>query len=86
MQQDRNPLDMVPDLLVQRVMLDTHLERVTSKPKPSLSELENASALAQDTAKTAALIAATRQKQALTLAEIKFIQRGHADATGEVCH
>jgi len=76
MQKDENPLDMVPDLLVQRAMTQTYLEAVTARKNPKLSELMNASSLAQDAVKSAAIIAQTRQKQALTLAEIKFIQKG----------
>lgn len=76
MQRDENPLDMVPDLLVQRAMTQTYLTAVTARSKPKLNELMNASALAQDAVKSAAIIAQTRQKQALTLAEIKFIQKG----------
>lgn len=76
MQKDPRPLDMVPDLLVQRTLLETYLDEVSNRKKIKLSELMNASALAQDAVRSAATITQARQKQALTLAEIKFIQKG----------
>jgi len=76
MQKDPNPLDMLPDLHVQRTLLETYLDLIGNRKKIKLNELINASALAQDAVKSAATITQARQKQALTLAEIKFIQKG----------
>jgi len=75
-QQDVKPLDMVPDLLVQRVMLTEYLAQLTNRSKIKLPELINASNLAQDAVKSAAIIAQARQKTALTIAEIKFFKQG----------
>ena len=76
MSQDANPLDMLPDLHVQRTLLETYLDEIGNRKKIKLNELINASNLAQDAVKSAATITQARQKQALTLAEIKFIQKG----------
>ena len=76
MKQDGNPLDMVTDLMVQRTMLNLYIDDLSSKTKAKPAELIHASNLAQDAVKSAAIIAQTRQKQALTLVEIKFFQQG----------
>lgn len=76
MKQDGNPLDMVTDLMVQRTMLNLYIDDLSSKTKVKPAELIHASNLAQDAVKSAAIIAQTRQKQALTLVEIKFFQQG----------
>lgn len=75
MQNEKNPLDMVTDLNVQKALMEEYLDQITNRKKIRLSELMNASALAQDAVKSAAVIVSTRQKQALTLAEIMFIKK-----------
>lgn len=75
-QQGSNPLDMVPELNVQRTMLDAYIAQATEKRKVRLTDLMNAADMAKEVVKSAATIAQTRQKQALTLAELRFIQKG----------
>lgn len=72
-QKDRQPLDMVPDLNVQRALLAEYIEKVSDKP--TLNGLFNASIIAQGAVKSGALIAQTRQKQAFTMAEWRFLQK-----------
>ena len=76
MKTEQNPLDMVTDLQVQRTMLEEYLDQIGNRRKLKLNELINASSLAQDAVKSAAIIAQTHQKQALTLVEIRFFQQG----------
>lgn len=76
LQNDKNPLEMVTDLNVQRAMLDEYVAQTTGRKKVRLSDLQNAADMAKDAVKSAAIIAQTRQKQALTLAELKFLQKG----------
>lgn len=76
LQKDKNPLDMIADLNVQRTMLDEYVAQTTGRKKIRLSDLRNAADMAKDTVKSAAIIAQTRQKNALTLAELRFIQKG----------
>jgi len=75
MQKTKNPLDMLPDLYVQRTLLETYLDQIGNGRSIKLSELMNASALAQDAVRSAATITQARQKQAFTIAEWKFLQR-----------
>lgn len=74
-QQGGNPLDMVPELNVQRTMLDEYIAQATGRRKVRLTDLMNAADMAKEVVKSAATIAQTRQKQAMTLAEIKFFQK-----------
>ena len=76
LQQDPTPLDAVTDLNVQRTMLETYIAQANNRKKIRLSDLMNAADMAKDAVKSAAIIAQTRQKQALTLAELRFIQKG----------
>lgn len=71
LQADEQPLDAIPDLNVQRVMLEQFIGMAKSK-----KDLLSAADMAHGVVKSTAIIAQTRQKQALTLAEIKFIQKG----------
>lgn len=75
LQKDPQPLDMLPDLNIQRTLLETYLEKISNKKTVKVSDLMNASNLAQDAVKSAAAIAQARQKQAFTLAEWKFLQK-----------
>lgn len=72
-QKDKQPLDMIADLNVQRALLAEYIEKVSEKP--TLNGLFNASVIAQGAVKSGALIAQTRQKQAFTAAEVKFLQK-----------
>lgn len=76
LQKDNQPLDAVADLNVQRAMLEEYIAQANKRKKIKMTDLMNAADMAKDAVKSAAIIAQTRQKQALTLAEIKFIQKG----------
>jgi hypothetical protein len=76
LQEDATPLDAISDLNVQRTMLATYIETAGAKKTVRLSDLVNAADMAKDAVKSAAIIAQTRQKDALTLAELKFLQKG----------
>jgi len=71
------PLDLLPELAVQRALLEQHIETISQKTNtPSIKELKSISVLAEDVVKTAATIAKVRNDTAMTVAEIKFIQMG----------
>ncbi len=71
------PLDLLPELSVQRAILAQHIETISQKTnKPSIDQLKSISVLAEDVVRTAATIAKVRNDTALTIAEIKFIQQG----------
>jgi hypothetical protein len=69
---DEKPLDLLPELRVQRTLLTQYIEKVGDKD--SFVELKRISALTEDVVRTAATIAKVRNETALTVAEIKFIQ------------
>ncbi len=68
------PLDLLPELAVQRAVLAQHIEKISFKGKTSIDELKSISMLAEDVVRTAATIAKVRNDTALTVAEIKFVQ------------
>ncbi len=70
------PLDLLPELAVQRAVLAQHIEKVSFKGTATLAELKSISMLTDDVVRTAATIAKVRNDTALTTAEIKFIQMG----------
>lgn len=75
--EEDKPLDLLPELAIQRAVLSQHIETVSQKSnKPSIDELKSISVLAEDVVRTAATIAKVRNDTALTVAEIKFIQLG----------
>lgn len=74
--QDKNPLDLTTELHVHRTVLDQFIEDVSNKKKHKMSDLFNISMLAKDVVHTGAVITKIRNDQALTLAEIKFFQKG----------
>jgi len=74
--EDTTPLDLLPELAVQRALLAQHIDRVSQKVKPSLGDLKSISQMAEDVVRTAATIAKVRNDNALTIAEVKFIQVG----------
>ena len=73
---DDKPLNLLPELAVQRSLLEQWIEKVSAKNDPSINDLRSVSALAEDVVRTAAQIVKTRNDTALTVAEIKFIQAG----------
>ena len=73
-QTDSKPLDLLPELYVQRSLLAHYIETVSKTDKPTIKDLKQVSLLAEDVVKTAATIAKVRNETALTIAEIRFIQ------------
>lgn len=73
---DTTPLDILPELAVQRSLLSQYIEYSTGKRKMTAKDVERLSALAQDVIKSATMIAKMRNDEALTANEIKFFQAG----------
>jgi hypothetical protein len=73
---DLQPLDILPELAVQRSLLSQYIETTTSKRKMNVADVERLSALAQDVIRSASMIAKMRNDEALTVNEIKFLQAG----------
>lgn len=71
-----DPLDLVPELQVQRAMLAEYIEQISSEPEITLDEIKGALTLAGDVVRTGALIAKARNEGALTRTEILFILAG----------
>lgn len=74
--EEEAPLDLLPELAVQRAVLAQHIEKVSNKTKVEVGDLNAISRLTEDVVRTAATIAKVRNETALTIAEIKFIQSG----------
>lgn len=74
--EDKNPLDLLPELAVQRALLSQHIDKISQTIQPKLGHLQAVSRLAEDVVRTAATIAKVRNDTALTIAEVKFIQLG----------
>ena len=72
-QQDGEPLNLLPELHVQRALLTQYIDSLEGKTT-SIKELKNVSILVEDVVKTAATIAKVRSEHALTVAEIRFVQ------------
>jgi hypothetical protein len=73
---ETKPLDLLPELAVQRALLAQQIENVSSKRAIKKDDLRSVSVLAEDVVRTAATIAKVRNDTALTVAEIKFVQIG----------
>lgn len=73
---DEEPLDLLPELAVQRSLLAQYVEVVSGKRTVRAGDVKNVSALAEDVVRTAATIAKVRNDTALTIAEVRFIQAG----------
>lgn len=74
--EEEAPLDLLPELAVQRAVLAQHIEKVSNKIKVEIGDLNAISRLTEDVVRTAATIAKVRNETALTIAEVKFIQVG----------
>jgi hypothetical protein len=70
------PLDLLPELAIQRTMLAGFVERISTKRRLTAGDAKNVSDLAGDVVKTAAQIAKVRNEEALTVAELRFIKQG----------
>lgn len=73
---DDKPLDILPELAAQRSVLDQYIEIVSSKKKMTAADAERISRLAQDVVRTATMIAKMHNDDALTAAEVQFLQAG----------
>ena len=73
---DMQPLDILPELAVQRSLLSQYIEYATGKRKMAAKDVVRLSALAQDVIKSATMIAKMHNDDALTANEIKFLQAG----------
>lgn len=73
---DDKPLDNLPELAVQRSVLEQYIEIVSGKKKMAVTDAERLSRLSQDVVRTATMIAKTRNDNALTAVEIQFLQAG----------
>lgn len=73
---ESQPLDLLPELAVQRSLLAHQIETVSKMHTPAYKDMTTISKLADDVVRTAATITKTRNDTALTVAEIKFIQIG----------
>jgi len=73
---DRNPLDLLPELAVQRSLLEDYAENISGKRTITAAAAKNLSDLVNDVVKTATTITKVRNDTAFTIAEFKFIQKG----------
>ena len=73
---DTKPLDLLPELAIQRGVLAGYMEEISGKKKLSASAALALNDLVNDVVKTATTITKVRNDTALTIAEIKFIQKG----------
>jgi len=73
---EQAPLDLLPELRIQRAMLAERIDQVSSNRNPKPDELKSITLLADAVVRTAATIAKVRNDTALTIAEVKFIQIG----------
>lgn len=73
---DEKPLDLLPELAIQRTMLAGYVEKISAKRSLTAGDAKNVSELATDVVRTAAQIAKVRNEEALTVAELRFIKQG----------
>ena len=74
--QDGNPLDILPELAVQRTLLQNYIGRFEEGMTPTAKDLHTLSDLTTDVVNTATKIINTRNQTALTVVEIKYLQLG----------
>ena len=75
---DQKPLDLLPELAIQRALLADYAESVSGKRVITAAAAKNLSDLVNDVVKTATTITKVRTDTAFTIAEFKFIQKGMA--------
>lgn len=74
---DEKPLDLLPELAIQRTMLAGFVEKISAKRRSlTARDAKSVSELATDVVRTAAQIAKVRNEEALTVAELRFIKQG----------
>lgn len=71
-----DPLDLLPELRVQRAILAERINQISGGRQPTGDELRSVNLIADGVVKTAATIVKMRNDTALTVAEVKFIQIG----------
>lgn len=74
--EEDKPLDLLPELAIQRTMLAGYVEKISTKRSLTAGDARNVSDLAGDVVRTAAQIAKVRNEEALTVAELRFIKQG----------
>lgn len=72
-EKEPNPLDMIPELNVQKTLLAEFIDKVSKKP--TMGSLFNASIVAQGAVRSGVMIAQARNKQAFTMAEWRYLQK-----------
>jgi len=73
---DEQPLDLLPELAMQRAMLTRYVEIVGGRKRVSMAQLTTIVAMSETIVKTAVRIIEARNKTALTGAEVTFILSG----------
>ncbi len=71
---DEDPLDLLPELNIMRVAVSELVEKTSGQRSPSPKHLVMVATLASDIIKAAAAIVKSRSEEALTRAEIVYIQ------------
>jgi hypothetical protein len=75
-QEDPNPLDLLPELAVQRTLLTDYMSRFIPGMTMSAADIKIVFDLSNDVVTTATKIVTNRNQSALTVAEIKYLQMG----------
>jgi hypothetical protein len=73
---DDNPLDLLPELAVQRTLLSDYISRFAPGIPLTAESVEFISDLTNDVVNTATKIINARNQTALTVAEVKYLQLG----------
>lgn len=73
--EDTSPLDLLPELAVQRTLLADYIGRFETIT-PSAKDLRIIGDLANDVVNTASKIITARNQTALTVAEVRYLQMG----------
>lgn len=72
---DIKPLDLLPELAIQRAILEDYAENVSGKRTITAAAAKNLSDLVNDVVKTATTITKVRNDTAFTIAEYRFLQK-----------
>ncbi|MFC2064159.1 HGGxSTG domain-containing protein [Chloroflexota bacterium] len=78
-----DPMDIYPELQLQRALLAQYINKISRKKSISIEEARAASTLAQDVVKTASMIVKIRNDTSFTIAEVKFLQAGMQQIIGK---
>ena len=80
---DNRPLDLLPELAVQRALFETYIGRFEPGIALSGDDIHNMMAYADSIGRMAERITKARNDTALTIAEITFLRAGIADLLNE---